>query len=112
MSASNLTMYIVVNTTVKMTKGKIAAQVGHAVASVVETMLHDDPLRYSLYKRDGQPKIVLGAKEELLHTIAQMRSAHPIYDAGKTGVVAGTLTAVAFEPTDSNNSFFKSLKLL
>ncbi len=85
-----------------MGKGKIAAQVGHAVQYVTEHMIRNHPIKWRQYKMSGMAKIVLRVTEEtLLMLIAKYpdRCTHVI-DAGHTQIAAGSMTVVGFYPGD------------
>lgn len=98
MSDTSLYLYIVINNSAKMTKGKLASQVGHAVMAVSEYLLLNDTTLYSRYKRDGQAKIVLQTDEKMMELLVDNYRCFPIYDAGKTQVKPNTLTAIGFIP--------------
>lgn len=120
-SADELRMHIVVNADAKMDKGKIAAQVGHAVQLVTEYMLHADYglYYYGLYSRyndQGMVKIVHKADAATMANLTK-KTKFVVHDAGRTQIEAGTLTAVAFLPMtdeDRNTEFpeLEHLKLL
>jgi peptidyl-tRNA hydrolase, PTH2 family len=118
MSDQELRMYIVVNTDAGMGKGKAAAQVGHAVMNVTEHLLTTNKPLYHKYKRNGMPKIVLKANQNVMNQLEfNYPNAFPIRDSGRTQVAPGTLTAIGFLPmtdTDQNILYpeLKSLKLL
>lgn len=114
-------MYVLVNITCKMRPGKTAAQVGHAVQLVTEYMVKNSHDAWRLYRNNGMPKIVLRATEEQIEVFAhryKRRNASawciPVYDAGRTQVSAGTLTALAFCPLadEEKPEELKTLKLL
>ena len=113
-----LRAYIVVNTDAKMGKGKAAAQVGHATMNITEHLLTStqaDRTLYYKYKRNGMPKIVLGANLEIMNKLeCSYPNVFPIRDSGRTQVEPGTLTAIGFLPmTDlEKDRFYPELKLL
>lgn len=109
----NLRMYIVVNADLKMGKGKIGAQIGHGVAGVTERCLNADPARWAWYKNDGQPKICLKATQQQMAVLAGEETAVAVHDAGHTQVPAGSLTVVAFSPSEQEpHPMINTLKLL
>ncbi|XP_029654528.1 peptidyl-tRNA hydrolase 2, mitochondrial-like [Octopus sinensis] len=93
-------MIIVVRTDLKMEKGKIAAQAGHAAVDCALKAVRHHPHLLDMWKRDGQPKIVLKVNsEEELRTVTSgglIRSL--ICDAGRTQVKSGTFTALGIGP--------------
>jgi PTH2 family peptidyl-tRNA hydrolase len=111
-------MYIVVNKSLKMDKGKACTQVGHAVA-IWTRRLERAPAKnrdYIEWLNHGEPKIVLKAD---LATILSIRRAYSadteiVIDAGKTQVEPGSITAIAFAPMleDQRPDILKKLKLL
>ena len=113
------TMYLIVNDDLKMGKGKIAAQVGHAVQKIIEDILE----KYYISKKsntydkyikwkNGSKKIVLKAsKSELLHFTTYAESVS-IYDCGLTQIPHNSLTVVGFYPSNSNKNMFTNYKLL
>lgn len=92
---------IVVNESLHLPRGKLAAQVSHAsVASLLSSGLASQKEWLSV----GMPKVVLAVdtEEELLTLHNQATEinlpAHIIKDAGKTVVTAGTITCISISP--------------
>jgi len=111
-----LVQYIVVNTSLGMNKGKIAAQASHAAVSVLEKV---DSEVFEEWKNGGMKKIVLkvGTTEELLSLFEKVKKHLPcalITDAGRTQIEAGSKTAFACGPVEENEGakYFSQLKLL
>ena len=117
-----LTMYLFVNSDLKMKAGKIAAQVGHAAQEITEQlvkmryenngMLPDPYVRYFKWSKMGAKKIVLKATQEQLIEMTKMREAVAITDSGRTQVAPGSLTVVGFYPSQCKSKFAKDYKLL
>lgn len=114
-------MYIVLNTELNMSKGKIASQSAHAACDVVEYLVKNPNPLYYRWKKDGQAKIVLKGNTkqmEEMEDIFNDRSKNiwcsSIRDVGKTEVNEGSLTAVAFSPNKKKDipEIIKKLKLL
>lgn len=115
-------MYVLVNSTIRMKPGKIAAQVGHGVQAVTEHMVRNRPAEWREYHNHGMhPKIVLRATEEEMYHLAdtyKRRNARvwctAIHDAGRTQLKPDTLTVVAFCPmtTADRPEELKRMKLL
>ena len=111
--AQGLRMYVVVNGSLKMGKGKIVAQAGHAVAAVTEYLVSQDPALLRAYKMAGQPIIVLEAKQEDMAALEALRIGVAIHDAGRTQVDPGSLTALAFVPSPTHpHAMLASMRLL
>merc|ERR1711977_671342 len=95
-------MVLVVRTDLGMTKGKIAAQCGHATLACYKHFLKHDPKSKILrrWERGGQMKIALQAKsEEDLDTLQATAIslglvAEVIADAGRTQIASGSHTVL------------------
>ncbi len=97
---------IVVNQSLKLPKGKLAAQVAHAsVGAFVEA---SDDARVN-WLAEGMPKVVLEAPGEadLLQLLdLAIQSGIPallVEDAGRTVVPAGTITCLGLGPADDED---------
>lgn len=116
-SQNEVTMYIVVRADLKMSKGKLAAQVGHAVqlairateraarnAASLERLDCDDDLRLKAWEGGSYAKIVLRVdSEEQLESVARHLDAGrvvyaKVIDEGRTEIPAGTVTALGVQP--------------
>src|SRR5215470_5708970 len=92
---------VVVNDSLKLPKGKLAAQVAHAA---VAAFLAASEETQRLWLANGMPKVVLqcSSAEELgqLQEIAKRRGIanYLVTDAGRTVVPAGTVTCVGLGP--------------
>jgi peptidyl-tRNA hydrolase len=108
-----LKMVIVVNKDLKMDKGKIAAQVGHAVSAVTEECIKKNPDLWKTYKRHGCAKVVLRADAAMMAELEAHPSATSVRDAGRTQIAPNSLTAVAFAPSiESGVPALAALKLM
>lgn len=95
---------IVVRTDLKMSKGKISAQVAHASLSVGVKLMRIKPDWFRIWTDTGQKKVILrcsGLKE--LNKIEKKAEkegiiAQKITDAGHTQVEPGTVTVLAVGP--------------
>ncbi|MCS7122691.1 MAG: peptidyl-tRNA hydrolase Pth2 [Candidatus Micrarchaeota archaeon] len=112
-----LKQVIVVRIDLKMSCGKISAQVAHAS---LESYLRSDPRIREMWRNTGAKKVVLRAEslEELvmLRKAAEERGMNvvTIIDAGLTEVEPGTVTCIGVGPDDENkiDNVFGKLKLL
>ena len=101
---NELRMYILVNASVKMSAGKMAAQTGHAISAVTERMVSAYQSDWGKYKHGGHPKIVLKApEEEMIKLLDRYERDERIWcigirDAGRTQLPPNTFTALAFRP--------------
>lgn len=87
----NLAMYILVNQDIKIGKGKLAGQVGHAVATYFYRGKYTKELMDEYMKE--QKKIILSCNQERLEELE--REGHiAIRDLGLTQLEKGTLTCV------------------
>ena len=84
-------MVLCVNTSLKMGKGKIAAQCCHAAMGVIEELLAEDPALWEHYQSCGQPKIALQVKDPAeMHRLAKHAQGlgvlnYIVRDAGRRG---------------------------
>jgi PTH2 family peptidyl-tRNA hydrolase len=115
------TMYILVNVDLNMSKGKIAAQVGHVTEMIGEHMtsltyesakVTDILLGYMTYKTSGRKKVVLGGTQKQLEDLSKDADAFVVIDAGRTEVPKDSMTVVGFLPSNTNKSRFEHFRLL
>jgi peptidyl-tRNA hydrolase, PTH2 family len=111
-----LTQYIIINNSLNMGKGKIAAQASHASISALDKT---DEKTIKNWKDQGMKKIVLkiNTTEELLELFQTIKKIFPtslITDAGRTQIKSGSKTAIGIGPIEENEGkkYFKNLKLL
>jgi peptidyl-tRNA hydrolase len=92
---------IVVNESLVLPTGKLAAQVAHAA---VAAFLKADRAAQEAWLNQGMPKIVLAARSETELLALEQQAAQAgvpaalIRDAGRTVVAAGTLTCIGLGP--------------
>jgi PTH2 family peptidyl-tRNA hydrolase len=113
-------MVFIVNSELKMGKGKIAAQVGHAAVSSTLKSGEKTPDLLEVWLASGQKKICVKGhdSEHLLNLEKQCKeigiTTVKIHDAGHTQVPTGSLTVLSLGPDiESNlNKISGDLKLL
>ncbi|EJW04631.1 peptidyl-tRNA hydrolase [Edhazardia aedis USNM 41457] len=117
-STYQLVLQIVVRVDLKMGKGKIAAQVGHAVSKVIDFLI-ENPEIWEEWKAAGEPKVILKASDEEINNVLSRAKRcnvkiHKVYDAGRTQVKAGSNTVIALGPApkDILSMLTGDLKLL
>jgi len=111
---------LVVRTDLGMTKGKIAAQCGHATLACYKYLSQHNPTLLRHWELAGQAKIALRCEsgEELLILQATAQSlnicAQSIQDAGRTQIAAGSTTVLGIGPAPVQlvNQVTGHLKLL
>ncbi|TPX51045.1 hypothetical protein SeLEV6574_g00534 [Synchytrium endobioticum] len=97
-------LVLVVRKDLSMTKGKVAAQCGHATLAAYKASLMDNPMYLRKWESNGQAKVCLRANDEnellQLHSTALAKGlvARLIRDAGKTQIASGTKTVLAIGP--------------
>ncbi|KAK0533646.1 hypothetical protein OC834_001932 [Tilletia horrida] len=97
-------MMLVVRTDLKMDKGKIAAQCGHATLAAYKAALRNTPEYVQQWERLGQAKVAVkcSSEQELLEVEQRAKKfgvvAKSITDAGRTQIPAGTRTVVGVGP--------------
>ena len=110
-------IYIIVRKDLKMSKGKISAQCGHAVQDLV---LNSPKNILKEYINNGNPKVILGASnlEELLSYQDECQDEKIphvlIVDEGRTQIPENTPTVLGIGPVKKMdvNWIVKHLKLL
>ena len=107
-SAFSYKQVIVVRTDVKMSKGKMAAQAGHAAVSASEYARKNRPEWWNPWIREGQCKIAVKVKseQELLELERKARNeslpAALIVDRGLTELPPETITCLGIGPAPSD----------
>jgi len=110
----------VVDASLKMGKGKIAAQVGHLCMEVALGLERNRPRLLQIWTRLGQAKVVLKAldTEEMHLLIDRAKEANlltwSIRDAGRTQIPSGSMTVIGIGPApveqvDAVTSYLKLL---
>lgn len=103
----SLKMVFVINHDLKMGKGKIAAQVGHAAVKATLKSGEHRPELLDAWLSTGQKKICVKADDARhMEQLEQQAKKHQvltskIHDAGHTQIPAGSLTVLALGPDDN-----------
>jgi PTH2 family peptidyl-tRNA hydrolase len=107
-SAFSFKQVIVVRTDIKMSKGKIAAQAGHAAVSAAEYARKNRPEWWSPWITEGQCKIAVkvSSEKEILELERNARNANLpialIVDRGLTELPPETTTCLGIGPAPAN----------
>ena len=93
-------LYLLVNKSLKLSPGKVASQVGHAVEKICK---HCQKWNiYKSYLSNGSPKIVLSVpnEEKFVEILDQTKNIFKVYiiDEGLTQCPKNSVTVVGFEP--------------
>ena len=107
-------MYLIVRTDLKMSKGKIAAQCGHAVEWMVINNINSKSLNFC------HPKIVLKVPDgDAMNSIAKYCNQngvinYQVIDAGRIQVLPNTKTVLGIGPIKKSKvpTIIRELKLL
>ena len=97
-------LVVAVRGDLRMSIGKVAAQVAHAAVTAALSAAGSDLL--ARWLGDGQPKVVVrvlseeALQERIDRAAAAGLRATPIADAGRTELEPGTVTCCAFGPDD------------
>jgi peptidyl-tRNA hydrolase len=92
---------IIINDSLKLPRGKLAAQVAHASLA---TFLLANPSHQQAWLEIGMPKIVLSAdnEQEVVElyekALAAQLPAQIVKDAGRTVIAPGTITCIGIGP--------------
>ena len=113
-------MVFIARKDLKLSAGKLAAQVGHATAEFITKAERTEPRMLDRYMRVGQRKVVCQAanEDELRRLFGEAKNAgiiaSLITDAGHTEIPAGTVTVVGLGPNerDKIDTITGSLPLL
>lgn len=111
-------MYVIVNTDLKMRKGRIAAQVGHIVQKIIEEIIHDIYETYPMPNhcitymkwKNKCTKIVLGGTEDQLRDILERYPETRYFEDINNG--NKELTVVGFFPSSYISPELSRLKLI
>ena len=101
-------MVIILRIDLKMSKGKIAVQAGHAAVSAAEEARKKHPEWWKRWIAEGQCKIAVRARkvEELLELEREVKKLELpsalISDQGLTELPPGTITCLGIGPAPSN----------
>jgi PTH2 family peptidyl-tRNA hydrolase len=104
MSEFTYKQVIIIRTDLKMSRGKLAAQSGHAAVSAAEEAREKRPRWWKAWLEEGQCKIAVKAKseEELLRLIQKAKTLHLpcalICDRGLTELPPNTVTCAGIGP--------------
>lgn len=113
-------MVLCVNMSLKMEKGKIAAQCGHATLACYKKSLKVAPAAITWWERLGQAKIALKINDEADMVAIQEKAklmglvTYIVEDAGRTQIAAGSRTVLGIGPAPVKvlDSITSHLKLL
>jgi len=101
-------MVILMRNDLKMGKGKIAAQAGHAAVICTLACKKKDPKAFDIWMLGGQTKVVLkvNSESELFEfkamAEAQNLTTAIVCDAGRTQLDPGTYTCLGIGPAESS----------
>ncbi len=99
-----ITYYYIINSDLKMSKGKIAAQVSHVAMDLGYT-----------YGQLGKAVVLGGTKLEMDKILSDTKLIYPVFaihDAGLTEVPEGSLTCIGFRECSNSKEFTDRLKLV
>lgn len=101
----DLRMYIFVNGNIKISKGKLAGQVGHAVNLITYYYSKKYEALLDEYMAGDIKKIVLKADSDFLEELEKNRIGIAVRDKGYTELEPNTLTCVGVGIYDPNEVF-------
>ena len=112
-----ITMYIVVNRGLKMSKGKLGSQIVHAVIPMIERLSKDKNREYLLWKNSGEKVVIVGGSEhDMINLLEKYEGGkeyfcYDVIDEGRTEVRRNSMTLLVFNPSASIPSEIRGLKL-
>jgi PTH2 family peptidyl-tRNA hydrolase len=126
MEDEDYVMYVLVNTDLKMSGGKLAAQCCHSVCKAIRVLEKQQPKDkvYSEWLRNGEATVVLRSSEkEMIEIIREYevderinRNSSDLWcvhtrDAGRTQIAPDSLTTLVFRPIPKSEMPIKNLKM-
>jgi len=103
-------MYLIVNNDLSMKKGKIAAQVGHAVGLYVDRVYtkNIEKDNYDIWMNEEIMKIVLKASEQTIRDmLSKDDSIIKVIDNGHTQIAPNSLTVICLGIDEKENMIKK-----
>lgn len=103
----DMKMVLVVRNDLKMGKGKIGAQCGHAAVGAYEKMLRRNPATLQQWEESGSAKIAVkvDSEEQIMQVLRAAKAADLntclIHDAGRTQIAPNSKTVLAVGPASS-----------
>jgi peptidyl-tRNA hydrolase len=91
-----IVQYFIINKEIKLSKGKLAAQVGHVAVRVALDKQNDEMFKDWMTTHDEKKIVLEGKEKDLLKLIDQ--GFYFVRDNGLNEVPAGTLTCVGLPP--------------
>jgi len=117
----NTQIYIVINNSLNMSKGKAVTQACHGMTKMTVYMNKNNSIFWEKYTKSGEKKIVLKATNEQFEKLSEKYEnktnknifCFKIIDAGFTQIPAGSETCLVFCPIQTNEipNDLKILKL-
>lgn len=115
-----LKMWLAVRQDINMSKGKLAAQAGHAYGDLYLAAALHIPEVFQTYRDHATPKITVKAKnaEAIQRIVVECASANicceTVRDAGRSELEPGTVTVAAFGPAyyDELPKFLQRLQVM
>ena len=112
-----LSMYIVVNRGLKMSKGKLSSQIVHGVIPMIEKLSKDRNGEYLLWKNSGEKVVIVGGSEyEMTNLLEQYEGGkdyfcYDVIDEGRTEIKRNSMTVLVFNPSARIPNEISGLKL-
>jgi len=118
--SSHHKVYILVNSDLKMGKGKIGGQCGHAIQYLCDYYYNKNnqntpnKYNYETWSETGARKIVCKATQAQIEAYIRNPEfiSFPVYDAGLTQIASNSLTCIAFFPSNNHDDEFSQYHLL
>ena len=112
-----ISMYIVVNRGLKMSKGKLCSQIVHGLVPMIERLSKDKNKDYLLWKNSGEKVVIVGGSEhEMINLLERYEGGkdyfcYDVIDEGRTELKRNSMTILVFNPSVSIPSEIRGLKL-
>ena len=112
-----ISMYIIVNRGLKMSKGKLCSQIVHGIIPMIEKLSKDRNSEYLLWKNSGEKVVIVGGNEyEMINLLERYESGkdyfcYDVIDEGRTEIRKNSMTVLVFNPSAHIPSEISGLKL-
>ena len=112
-----VTMYIIVNRGLKMSKGKLCSQIVHGLTPMIERLSKEKNKEYNMWKNSGEKVVIVGGNEyEMTNLLERYEGGkdyfcYDVIDEGRTEVRRNSMTLLVFNPSEKIPSEIRGLKL-
>jgi peptidyl-tRNA hydrolase, PTH2 family len=105
--------YFIVNKTLSMSKGKVAAQVAHGATISTMVLGHLDYFK-EWFNKDQKKIVLQGSENDMWKILANVMDSYKVVDNGLTEIPEGSMTVIVIPPMKRSEAqkYIKRLQLL